>query len=259
MDHSGMPGMESTASTVDTLGAVLFIGWAVAMWAAVAVLAVGNRKSVKPWMYKLAVGLIGIGVVGQVGHFQEHVIQAGYWIANPYAPAWMTPWADSFARGMGQIDPGKPALGMEILHLTGNFIFLAGLVGVMQITYRVAGQLKARKWAKMGVWMQGIHGIEHIVLTASVAMGASRAIGLSTWFGAIEPGPALVTYRVWWHFVANAVGTVILGFAVYHLWKERRAVKEAFGVPVHAEVATAAPVAGSEDSSTSAREPVGRL
>lgn len=282
MDHSGMPGMESTASTVDTLGAVLFIGWAVAMWAAVAVLAVGNRKAVKPWMYKVAVGLIGVGVVGQVGHFQEHVTQAGYWIANPYAPAWMTPWADSFARGMGQVDPGKPALGMEILHLTGNFIFLAGLVGVAQVTHRVAGQLKARKWARMGVWMQTAHGIEHIVLTASVAMGASRAIGLSTWFGAIEPGPALVTYRVWWHFVANAVGTVILGIAVYHLWKERRAVQEKYGVLEHAEASTT-PVAGSEadsavgseigseagpavgseagpdGSSTSAREPVGRL
>ncbi|MFB7300631.1 DUF6008 family protein [Streptomyces rubiginosohelvolus] len=246
MDHSGMPGMESTVSTVDTVGAVLFVGWAVAMWLAVAVLAVGNRRAVKPWLYKVAVGLVGIGVIGQIGHFQEHVTQAGYWVANPYSPAWMTPWADSFARGMGQIDATKPGLGMEILHLTGNFIFLAGLIGIVQITYRVTGQLKARKWARMGVWMQGIHGIEHVVLTASVALGASRAIGLSTWFGAIDPGPALVTYRVWWHFVANLIGTAILGFAIYHLWKDRRAVKESYGLSEAVEGAAAPVVPGSE-------------
>ncbi|MFE2209092.1 MULTISPECIES: DUF6008 family protein [Streptomyces] len=256
MDHSGMPGMEPAVSTLDTVGAVLFVGWAVAMWLAVAVLAVGNRRAVKPWLYKVAVGLVGIGVIGQIGHFQEHVTQAGYWVANPYSPAWMTPWADSFARGMGQIDATKPGLGMEILHLTGNFIFLAGLIGIVQITYRVAGQLKARKWARMGVWMQGIHGIEHVVLTASVALGASRAIGLSTWFGAIDPGPALVTYRVWWHFVANLIGTAILGFAIYHLWKERRTVKESYGLSEAVE-GPASPAA-SEVESEPVLAPAGR-
>ncbi|MFC8534803.1 DUF6008 family protein [Streptomyces sp. NPDC057249] len=249
-----MPGMGSTASTVDTLGAVLFTGWAVAMWAAVVVLAVGNRRAVRPWLYKVAVALIGIGVIGQIGHFQEHVAQAAYWIAHPYDPAWMTPWGNSFSRGFGQLDPSKPSLGMEILHLIGNFIFLAGLVGIVQITHRVAGQLKSRKWARMGVWMQGIHGLEHIVLTASVALGASRAIGLSTWFGAIEAGPALATYRVWWHFVANAVGTAILAIAVYHLWKEKRAVKDSF---VPAEHTGAAPAPAGDDPARSL-EPAGR-
>ncbi|MEV0887790.1 DUF6008 family protein [Streptomyces microflavus] len=256
MDHSEMPGMESAVSTVDTVGAVLFVGWAVAMWLAVAVLAVGNRRAVKPWLYKVAVGLVGLGVIGQIGHFQEHVTQVGYWVANPYSPAWMTPWADSFARGMGQIDATKPGLGMEILHLTGNSIFLAGLVGIVQITYRVTGQLKAREWAKMGVWMQGIHGIEHIVLTASLALGASRAIGLSTWFGAVDLGPALVTYRVWWHFVANLIGTAILGFAIYHLWKERRAVKDSYGLSEAVDEPTAP--ADSEGESERVLTPAGR-
>ncbi|MEV4920585.1 DUF6008 family protein [Streptomyces tirandamycinicus] len=229
MEHpSGMHGMGNAVSFADTAGAVLFIAWAVAMWLAVAVLAYANRGPVRPWLYKTAVGLIGLGVVGQIGHFQEHVAQAAYWIANPYAPAWMTPWAHSLARGMGQVDMTKPSLGMEILHLTGNFIFLAGLVGIVQITRRVTGHLKSRKWARMGVWMQGIHGVEHVVLTLSVALGASRAIGLSTWFGLIEPGPALVTYRVWWHFVANLVGSAILAVSLYHLWKEKRMVKAGY-------------------------------
>ncbi|MFB7468811.1 DUF6008 family protein [Streptomyces sp. NPDC056224] len=225
----GMPGMSGMASSVDTVGAVLFILWAVAMWAAVAVLAYANRGVVRPWLYKASVGLIGLGVVGQLGHFQEHVSQAGYWITHPMSPAWMTPWANSLSRGMGQIDTTKPSLGMEILHLTGNFIFLAGLVGIVLITKRATGHLQSRKWAKMGVWMQGIHGIEHIVLTVSVALGASRAIGLSTWFGAIPPGPALTTYRVWWHFVANLIGTGILALSLYHLWREKRAVKAGYG------------------------------
>ncbi|WP_443333935.1 DUF6008 family protein [Streptomyces sp. CB02414] len=220
--------MGGAVSLVETWGAVVFIGWAVVMWAAVVVLAFANRGPVRPWLFRTAVVLIGLGVIGQVGHFQEHVAQAGYWVANPYAPAWMTPWGDGLARGMGQVDPAKPALGMEILHLTGNFVFLAGLVGIVQITRRATGHLKSRKWGRMGVWMQGLHGLEHVVLTVSVALGASRAVGLSTWFGAIDPGPALVTYRVWWHFVANLIGTAILAVAVYHLWRERRAVRAGY-------------------------------
>ncbi|MFE0644375.1 DUF6008 family protein [Streptomyces sp. NPDC058877] len=247
--------MGGAVSSLDTLGAVLFIGWAVAMWLAVGVLAYANRGAVRPWLYKVAVAVIGLGVIGQIGHFQEHVTQAGYWVANPYAPAWMTPWAESLARGMGQVDPSKASLGMEILHLTGNFIFLAGLVGIVQITRRAAGCLKSRKWARMGVWMQGIHGLEHVVLTASVALGASRAIGLSTWFGAIEPGPALVTYRVWWHFVANLVGSAILAVSLYHLWKEKRAVRTGFeepGTEVAAPTATGVTESEAGESTSSA-------
>ncbi|MFH0245779.1 DUF6008 family protein [Streptomyces sp. HK10] len=197
----------------------------VVMWSAVAVLAWANRGPVRPWVHRTAVGLIMVGAVGQIGHFQEHVAQAGYWVLHPNSPAWMTPWGDSMARGLGQIDMTKPSLGMEILHLAGNFIFLAGLVGIMQITRRSAQRLKSRKCARMGVWMQGLHGLEHAVLTVSVALGASRAVGLSTWFGTIEPGPALTTYRLWWHFVANLVGTAILVLSLYHLWRERHDVR----------------------------------
>ncbi|MFJ5711687.1 DUF6008 family protein [Streptomyces sp. NPDC093105] len=255
--HGGHGGhdMGGALSSLDTWAAVLFIGWAVVMWAAVVVVAYANRGPVRPWLFRTSVGVIGLGVIGQIGHFQEHVVQAGYWVANPYSAAWMTPWANSIARGMGQIDPTKPALGMEILHLTGNFIFLAGLVGIVQITRRATGALKARRWAKMGVWMQGIHGIEHIVLTLSVALGASRAIGLSTWFGAIDPGPALVTYRVWWHFVANLIGTAILAAALFHLWKEKKAVKDGYLPEPAAESQAVSPAAGSAAATDSAELP----
>jgi hypothetical protein len=213
----------SSPSVLDTLGALALLAWTVAMWVAVAVLAYANRKPVRPWMYRAAAGQIFLGILGQLGHFQEHVAQAGYWVGNPNAPPWMTPWGTGIADGFGQVDPSKPSLGMEILHFTGNLLFLAGIVGVMLITHR-ALKSKARKWARMGVWMQGIHGLEHLVLMLTVWLGAPQAIGMSTWFGLLEPGPGLWTYRIWWHFIANVIGSMIFAIAVYHLWRERRQI-----------------------------------
>ncbi|GAB3495875.1 DUF6008 family protein [Amycolatopsis cihanbeyliensis] len=219
--------MGGTPSTLDTLGAVLLGLWAVVMWAAVAVLAYANRGTVRPWLFRASAGVIILGIVGQLGHVQEHFAQVGYWVAHPNERPWMTPWGTGLADGLGVVDMSKPSLGMEILHMTGNFIFLAGLVGVMLITKR-ALNTRARKWGRMGVWMQGIHGIEHVVLTLSVALGANQAIGMSTFFGFLDPGPGLWTYRIWWHFVANVVGTVIFAIAVYHLWRERHTVEATY-------------------------------
>lgn len=211
------------ASALDTLGALVLLAWTVAMWVAVAVLACANRRPVRPWMYRAAAGQIILGIVGQLGHFQEHIAQAGYWVDNSNAPPWMTPWGAGLADGFGLLDASKPSLGMEILHFTGNLLFLAGIAGVMLITHR-AVKSKARKWARTGVWMQGIHGLEHLVLMLTVWFGAPQAIGLSTWFGLLDPGPGLWTYRIWWHFIANVIGSMIFAIAVYHLWRERRQI-----------------------------------
>ncbi len=211
----------------DTAGAVLLVLWALAMWAAVGVLAYANRGPVRPWVYRGSVAVIGLGVLGQLGHVQEHVAQVAYWLGHPNSPAWMTPWGTGLADGLERVLPDRPTFGMELLHLTGNFLFLAGLAGTMVITRR-ALNTRARRWARMGVWMQGLHGLEHLVLTLSIAFGAPRAIGLSTFFGLVDPGPGLTTYRVWWHFVANIVGSVIFALALYHLWRERREVRATF-------------------------------
>ena len=236
-----------SVSFVDTAGAVLLVAWAVAMWTAVGVLAYANRAgaAVRPGVYRASVAVIGIGVVGQLGHVQEHVAQVGYWFGHPNSKPWMTPWGTGLAKGFGQVAPMKHGLGMEILHLTGNFIFLAGLAGIMVITKR-ALRTKARRWARMGVWMQGLHGVEHLVLTLSVAFGAQQAIGLSTWFGLLDPGPGLWTFRVWWHFVANIVGSMIFALSLYHLWRERREVRAGYRLR---PVAVPAP---AEDEGTSA-------
>ncbi|MBM9504375.1 DUF6008 family protein [Actinacidiphila acididurans] len=224
-----MPGMQMGhhVSGMDVTGAILLLLWAVAMWAAVVGLWYANRTPGKRWVFRASAVVITIGIVGQIGHLQEHVAQAGYWIRHPNDPAWMTPWGSGLAKGFGQVDTSHPTLGMEILHLVGNFIFLAGLAAVMVIT-RHSRSTQTRRWGKMGVWMQGIHGLEHLSLTLSVWFGADRAIGLSTWFGATQPGPGLSTYRLWWHFIANVMGSYIFSMALYHLWRERAVVEAAY-------------------------------
>ncbi|HEX5403031.1 MAG TPA: DUF6008 family protein [Pseudonocardiaceae bacterium] len=214
------------ASSIDTAGALLLLLWAVGMWLAVGALHITNRRR-RAWVYGATSAVIVLGVLGQIGHLQEHVAQAGYGVLHPEAPAWMTPWGTALAAGFEVVDPSRPTLGMEILHFVGNLIFLSGLVALMVITSR-ARATKARWWAKMGVWMQGIHGLEHLSLMLSVWLGAKQAIGLSTWFGLLEPGPGATTYRVWWHFIANVIGSIIFAIALYHLWQERRVVKASF-------------------------------
>jgi hypothetical protein len=110
----------------------------------------------------------------------------------------------------------------------------------MVITWR-AQQTRARKWGRMGVWMQGVHGLEHLTLTLSIAFGAKQAIGLSTWFGLLDPGPGLWTYRIWWHAIANAIGTAIFAIALYHLWRERASVSAAYETSAPAAAGRRAP------------------
>jgi hypothetical protein len=216
------------ATTLDEFGAIGLFCWAVLMWAAVGFLAYAGRRSVARWQYRAAGTVVLIGVLGQVGHLQEHVAQVGYWVQHPEQPGWMTPWGTGLATGFDGVLHRKPPLGMEILHLTGNFVFLAGLAGVLVIT-RNARHTKACKWGRMGAIMQTLHGMEHVALTLSVWFGAKRAIGLSTWFGLMAPGPGLWTYRIWWHFIANVLGSVIFAVAVYYLWCERDEIQASFG------------------------------
>ncbi len=249
-DMPGMPGMGPASHSVpgwDTTGAILLLAWAVAMWSAVFVLWTANRRAVRPGVYKASLALILVGVVGQIGHLQEHVAQVGYWLGHPNGAAWMTPWGTGLAKGYSQVDFSKPTLGMEILHLIGNFIFLSGLAGVMVITRR-ARHTRARWWGRMGVWMQGIHGLEHLTLTLSVWFGASKAIGLSTWFGLIQSGTGLTTYRVWWHFIANVIGSCIFAMALFNLWRERGEVEASFHPGADPD--------GSGDAIIPARHPV---
>jgi hypothetical protein len=215
------------ANTMNTVGAILLLSWAVAMWAAVVALMVADRHGRGRQVYRGASAVVILGVVGQLGHLQEHIAQVGYWVQHPNAKPWMTPWGDGLAMGFGRVDTAHPVLGMEVLHFVGNMIFLAGMAGVMVLTCRAPG-VRARKWGRMGVWMQGLHGLEHLSLMLSVWLGAPRAIGVSTWFGTMAPGPGLWTYRVWWHFLANVLGSVIFAGALRHVWADRKVIEASF-------------------------------
>jgi len=211
------------ATTMDTLGAFGLLGWFVLMWAAVVVLILAERRGVHPAVHAGAGAVVVIGLAGQLIHMWEHVWQAGQWVAHPNSPARMTPWGTGLAAGFGGVDRSRPVLGMEILHFVGNMIFLVGLLGVLVMT-RQARSVKAQRTARIGSWLQGAHCVEHLALMGTVWLGANRPIGVSTWFGQMDPGPGLWTYRIWWHFWANAIPTWYFLLAAWQLWSERETV-----------------------------------
>lgn len=198
--------MDQHVSQASTLGAVTLV-----VVLAVVVAGLGFGLGDRRWRWALLAGAVGGGVF-QVGHFGEHVAQAGYWTMHTDAAPWMTPWAKHLADSFGRVAPGTPSFGMEALHLVGNAIFLAGAVAIATAVVR-DGPSGSHRPARIGVVVQTVHVIEHVALTVSVLVG-SRARGVSTLFGMLDAGPGLWTYRVWWHLTINAVATVLLGIAV---------------------------------------------
>lgn len=157
--------------------------------------------------------LVGLGLAFQVGHFVEHAVQFAVWLfgtsqwvaANfcgrnvPYmsgpvtkavavAGAYLFPNAD-VARQM--------MMGTEILHLTGNCIFLATIAGVFCFI--------PTKPVRYAFYIEAAHLCEHVSLTLS-AYCVGTPIGVSTLFG---QAPILwgkewvVGWRVSWHFAMN--------------------------------------------------------
>lgn len=157
------------------------------------------------WTALVTVG----GLAFQVFHLFEHLVQLSYWALHPTAAPYMTPWAMVGVRALN-ID-GIAMSGMELLHLVGNTIFMAAIVGLGVIIRRRSGRLGAPMvWA---LAIQGLHLLEHVALTGSLLIGG-RAIGISTLFGTLQPGPAGWTYRVWFHFMINLAATIAAGVAL---------------------------------------------
>jgi hypothetical protein len=157
----------------------------------------------------LLVGVAGVGF--QVVHLFEHLLQLGYWGLHPAEPPWLTPWAaagrDILAVG------GHPSTGSELLHLLGNLIFLVGVVGLWGFTTR-SGVPSVRLTALRAAFLvQSFHVGEHVLLTVSWIL-AGEALGFSTLFGSLS-GPALFTFRIWWHFLINLAGTALAVRALF--------------------------------------------
>jgi hypothetical protein len=160
------------------------------------------------------------GAAFQVLHVIEHVAQFGYWVAHPTKPPWMTPWAMVLMHGFADLGGPSPlAFGTELLHLVGNSIFFVGVVTLLLLVRIVAPHTPTHRTTRLTLWVQGFHVAEHVLLTLTF-LWFGRAAGVSTFFGLVGPGPVLWTYRVWWHFVINAVATVLLLKALREFWPE---------------------------------------
>lgn len=151
----------------------------------------------------------GLGLAFQVGHFAEHAIQFGIWILGDLSnicgrdTPWMSPWVTEMVRQGGTMlfptadAPRRMMMGMEVLHLIGNSIFLVSL-GCMYYCIR-------SKWIRWALYIEGFHLYEHLMLTVT-AYFLGKPVGLSTLFGGsgiIGSREFAVGYRVSWHFAMN--------------------------------------------------------
>ena len=151
----------------------------------------------------------GLGMAFQVGHFAEHAFQFGVWILGDLSnicgrdTPWMSPWVTEMVRWVGVMlfptsdAPRQMMMGMEVLHLIGNSIFLTSL-GCLYYCVR-------SKWIRWAFCIEGFHLYEHVMLTLS-AYFLGKPFGMSTLFGGagiIGSREFAVGYRVSWHFAMN--------------------------------------------------------
>jgi hypothetical protein len=155
------------------------------------------------------------GLVFQGVHLIEHMAQLGYWVMHPLEAPWLTPWAEA-GRDMLVVG-GKVASGNELLHLIGNLIFIAGIVGLYLVATTLGERPSRIPFLRRAMISQAVHVGEHVALTTTFfAVGVS--IGLSTGFGLLS-GPVASGYRVWFHFLLNLLATV---YAFRALWAMHR-------------------------------------
>lgn len=193
--------------------------WGVLLLTGALTLGMRSTNRSRPWLLAVAIGGIGF----QVLHFAEHLLQAGYWLARPSEPPWLTPWAAAGRDGIASVTDGRAGTGNELLHLAGNGVFLAGLAAALAVTLRSprARSEAGTTWLRRATWLQAAHVAEHVVLTTTW-LSFGEADGASTLFGALEPGTAVAgAARVWIHFALNLAATA---FAVYGAWLLRKCI-----------------------------------
>ena len=164
-------------------------------------------------------------------------MQFGVWVLGDLShmcgrdTPWMSPWVTGLVRWAGlfmipQADEARRMmLGMEVLHLVGNTIFLASLVCLYHCL--------PSKWVRWALYIEGFHFCEHAALTAT-AYYVGTPIGLSTLFGhAGALGAAVaVGYRVTWHFVMNLLPMPFAMYGVMLSYRTARAEHDPSGATV---------------------------
>ncbi len=185
---------------------------------------------IKSSLHRMFISLIVAGVIFQVGHFAEHLVQFGVWAFGEGKTPYMSPVAKKLSHELGRgliakddaicgpgetVTPRQMMMGMEVLHLIGNSIFLATIAGI----FYYWRDSKLIRWA---LYIEGFHLYEHIMLT-STAYFLKTPIGLSTLFGgakAMGGAEFLVTYRVGWHFVMNLIPSILVMIALGRAFKK---------------------------------------
>jgi len=210
-DDEGDRAMGVAPMSVERMSAEGLVGLSLMLLATASAVALGLGIARRG---RYLLGLVGAALLLQVFHTSEHLIQAGYWLLHPFAPAYMTPWANAASQGVGAWTrtlggAGTPmARGMEPMHLAMNLVFLCGCVGMLVLAARSLDP-KALRSCRQLVALQGLHVAEHALLTVTLFTGGV-ARGLSTLFGAIPPSSAgAVAYRVLFHFAVNSAGVIL--------------------------------------------------
>jgi hypothetical protein len=169
-----------------------------------------------------------LGLTFQIGHFAEHAFQFVIWLLGDLSnicgrnTPWMSPWATALVQQLGVLlfpardTAAQMMLGMEVLHLIGNSIFLTSLVCLYCWI--------PSKWVRWAVYIETFHLYEHISLTTT-AYFLGKPIGMSTLFGGanlLGDREFAVGYRVTWHFVMNLLPMPFAMIGLMEHYKQRR-------------------------------------
>lgn len=174
-----------------------------------------------------------LALLFQLGHFAEHAFQFVVWILGDLSnicgrdTPWMSPWATELVRQIGIFlfpnggGARQMMLSMEVLHLIGNSIFLAGLASLY---YCVRS-----KWVRWALFIESFHLYEHIMLTAT-AYFIGKPVGMSTLFGGtsvVGSREFAVGFRVIWHFGMNLLPMPFAMIGLMEYWREKVALVRA--------------------------------
>jgi hypothetical protein len=203
---------------------------------------IGASDELDPQLINFLAVIAGIGLAFQVGHFLEHAVQFAVWLSGTYdwiatnfcgrdTPFMSTPVTDAVALVGGHLLPDatrarQMMVGMELLHLVGNGIFLA--------TIGVVYYLIPSKWVRYALYIEGAHLCEHLSLTLT-ACYLGIPIGVSTAFGrarSLWGAEAAVGYRVSWHFFMNLFPMPLVMMGIMQHWLQAAREKRAASVPL---------------------------
>ena len=189
----------------------------------------GNRLEVQNLRLVLW-SITALGLLFQVGHFFEHAFQWVVWLLGDASQicgrdtAWVSGWVRDLIDEIGFMvaptagDLRQWMLGLEVLHLIGNGVFLATL-GLLYYLTR-------NQWVRWALYIETFHLYEHIMLT-STAFFVGKPIGLSTLFGAASLGSTefAVGVRITWHFLMNLLPMPFAMMGLMEYWDEHRSVR----------------------------------